>query len=221
MKNVPKKTAVWYSEHSVLLTRSLAAWTLTTHDPSLTMWQIFPKESSTSRISSFDEGMGTMLHCGFRRQKKFTLNFQVIILYSTVTKDNIMTWSWCEMCSIVSYNIILPLRIKLAQNPHHLHCSWTDLLIVIIQKLTCLQCGKVAKQLNSAYLTEKKNYEGKNCIPGEILTYTSSIIYLIIDGLLEFHPSVVKLQLGKKIKTKEIQNLPFSSGLIWCYRIIW
>lgn len=43
------------------LTNNLAACTLTTQEPSLTIWQIFPKASSTKRISSLEEGIGTML----------------------------------------------------------------------------------------------------------------------------------------------------------------
>lgn len=43
------------------LTNNLAACTLTTQEPSLTIWQIFPNASSTKRISSLEEGIGTML----------------------------------------------------------------------------------------------------------------------------------------------------------------
>lgn len=44
-----------------LLTNVFAACTRTIQEPSLTMWLILPNASSTSRISSLDDGMGTML----------------------------------------------------------------------------------------------------------------------------------------------------------------
>lgn len=54
-------SATWAPQRRMRLTNNLAACTLTTQEPSLTMWQIFPNASSTNRISSLEEGMGTML----------------------------------------------------------------------------------------------------------------------------------------------------------------
>lgn len=126
------------------LTSVLAAWTRTIQEPSLTMWLIFPNASSTSRISSLDEGMGTML-------MKADTTVEMLDVYQRTNQNKRYetqqnrpetsffrsnVWSYGALC--------LPLRIELAEHPHHPYRCRADLLIVVRQQPAGLQRDTIA-----------------------------------------------------------------------------